>query len=213
VSSKVNCPRCGKAFDVPDEVGKSWGKCPHCHAVNAQAVTVLDAAKPASPLSTAVSAKPPPAPVAGTSSGSMLCPRCGRTFDAPRDTERTWLSCPHCHEVNPEALVKRVRGGLNWRGVLGVFLLLFGLLGATIGSFLCFLGLALFRLMRSPYGDEYLLTAIWALGSVAIFAAGVRLLKAGEKPFGGNAWGPWGVFLISLLMGICAWIFVIGTCS
>jgi hypothetical protein len=46
VSSKVNCPRCGQTFDVPDETGRSWGECPHCHAANPEAMTVLDPIEP-----------------------------------------------------------------------------------------------------------------------------------------------------------------------
>jgi hypothetical protein len=84
VSSKVNCPQCGKTFDAPDEPGRSWGECPHCHATNREAVTVLDVVEPMKQVpatavsATAISPKPALQPVAERS--SALVPGCAGVF-------------------------------------------------------------------------------------------------------------------------------------
>jgi hypothetical protein len=131
------------------------------------------------------------------------CPRCQKVFNVPPEHGAVWRFCPYCNEVNPEALIRR-DAGPSWQMGLGVLLFLAGFLGGTLGTFFCFLGVAFSR-------REQFLTAVWAAGSVALFASGAWFMKTANKPRSGTVWG--GIFLMILTIGLCGWVFVIGTCS
>ena len=141
---------------------------------------------------------------------NVICPRCQKTFNVPPERGDVWRSCPYCSEVNPAALVRK-QPEFNAASCLGVLLLLAGVLGGTLGTFLCYV----VRDLSNPElrNQPHVLALIWALCSVALFGVGVRLMLARKQPkIAVSIWGPGGVFLVILLLGICGWIFVFGTC-
>src|SRR6516164_5179941 len=88
VSSNALCPKCGKPIE------RSEGKpCPHCGAINTEAIISLDNAEPiAVPPATAITANLPSAADAPPESADKItCPRCGKRFDAVNDAEVSWL--------------------------------------------------------------------------------------------------------------------------
>jgi len=196
---------------VSHEAGKSWGKCPHCHAANPEAVTVLDINGPvkAETPSTAVSANLPPVLLPEISTAKIVCPRCGKLFAGPADRRRTWLSCPHCHEVNTDALLAGAGSArAGWRAALGVLLLLAGFLGATFGTFLCYVGVTLGRVEEGGF-----LTLLWLAGSLCLLASGIFMLRVGARLSARVAWGSSALLPFILLFGLSVWIAVIGVCS
>ena len=137
----------------------------------------------------------------------VICPRCQKTFTVPPEHGDVWRSCPYCSEVNPAALVRK-EAGVSGLSCLGVLLLLAGAVGGSLGTLLCAFGIEFFG------RHTQLLTLAWAMCSVAVFITGVRLVRANYKPsVVGSVWGPGGVFLVILLIGICGWVFVFGTCN
>jgi hypothetical protein len=111
--------------------------------------------------------------------------------------------------MNPAAFRKDLEPrGLSVMAVFGTLLLLMGVLAATLGTFLCWLGTAFTR------QDESLavwLALVWAGGSVAFLFAGGLLLRAGSRP-GARIARTMGLFLLLALVGLCGWIFVMTVC-
>jgi hypothetical protein len=132
----------------------------------------------------------------------VICPKCQKEFTIPPEHGDVWRMCPYCSEVNTAALVRTPPA----LGCLGVLLLLAGVLGGTVGTFLCFIGMQF-------SGHTQFLTFLWAWCSIAIFATGVRLLRASHKPnVAESPWGAGGAFICLLVLGICGWVFVFATC-
>jgi len=201
VSIKVNCPRCGKTFEPPAEAGKA--SCPHCGAANTDAVTVLG-------VSEAMAAGPP-----GTQTTTVTCPRCRKPFAAPVAEGRTWLSCPHCNEVNVEALVNDAPEAGKDQRTLGVLLEVVGILGLTVGTCLSGLGMAV-RHIDGPtdFGDIAIPVTCGA-GSLCLITAGVKLAsgkwraEAGTRTYGGLSI----VALVLVLSGFSAWLVAFTVCT
>jgi DNA-directed RNA polymerase subunit RPC12/RpoP len=133
VSSEALCPKCGKPMERSE-----GARCPHCGTIDTEAIVSLDKAEPvAVPPATAIQADLPP------QSDKVACPRCGKIFEAVNDAEGvTWLSCPFCHEVNPDALVNRAGLPSSNRKAWGCFLVILGFLAASVGTGCIALGMA-----------------------------------------------------------------------
>lgn len=205
----VTCPRCSKMFEHPE--GSLWTTCPHCGAANTDAVAVvrnLELKNTDADASTAISTRPLP-------DGRATCPRCGKRFDRPDDPATPWLSCPFCHEVNPDALVTNAVKGS--RGA-GVFLLVLGTLGLTLGTCLCGIGMRFARHFGQPVATadwiDITVVGVWALASLAVIATGAFLTSPAKvESVQRNYWGPGAFFLILMLAGIAGWIFAFSTCT
>jgi hypothetical protein len=205
VSSNALCPKCGKPIE------RSEGKpCPHCGAINTEAIISLDHEEPiAVPPATAITAKLP-----AETADKITCPRCRKRFDASDDPEIPWLSCPFCHEVNPDALVKRLSPSLRRDRALGVFLLITGILGFTLGTCLCGGGMALRHFDQPADSIDIIVIVTWATASLAILSTGAFLMSSERaRTFQRNYWGPGAFFLILLLLGVAGWIFAFSTCT
>ncbi|HMF15689.1 MAG TPA: hypothetical protein VKE98_00710 [Gemmataceae bacterium] len=213
MSSNALCPKCGKPIE------QSEGKpCPHCGAINTEAIISLDNAEPiAVPPATAITANLRPATAITAdlppeSADKTTCPRCGKRFDAVNDAAVSWLSCPFCHEVNPDALVKRTPPNNN---IFGGCLVGLGLLGVTLGTLLCWLGMTFDLSGQRPTKFlDIAVTVLWAAASLAIMATGVFVISSEtRRAIQKNYWGPGAFFLILVLMGFAGWIFAFSTCA
>jgi hypothetical protein len=189
---------------------RSEGKpCPHCGAIDSEAIISLDDAEPiTAPPATAITAKLP-----AETADKVTCPRCGKRFDASDDPEIPWLSCPFCHKVNPEALVRRTGARPKGDGALGFSLVILGVLAISAGTILVIIGMSLRHLDRPAEFIDIAVTIIWVVASVAVITVGIFLISSnGSRAIQRNFWGPGAFFLILMLLGFAGWIFAFSTC-
>jgi hypothetical protein len=148
-------------------------------------------------------------------SNQTTCPICKKTYDVLPKSNEALPSCPRCNQPNNGELpeIKKDRVGNVQLGV-GLLFYLAGILAGTIGTLLCFIGVAFASLTRRPFQLGQSLTAAWFCGCLTLFCSGAWLKrhKIQWGP-GKSVWEPWVMLVGTILAGLCTWIFVFGVCS
>ena len=133
-------------------------------------------------------------------SHEVSCVVCGNLIDTPRLAhpwaDRVgWIVCPHCQtrNVNPAAIAEDEGGHLQWLAVLGVLVVVAGILGGVLGTFVVALqGFAPRHPDREPGGWQ---TLACMLGFTALTVAGFLMIRAAM----GQAGRAGGVLLVLAL--------------
>jgi hypothetical protein len=200
MSSQVNCPRCGKTFEVPDEAHEGSRRCPHCHAAESESVMVLPAAELLRTVSpTAVTADPPKGP-----RNTVICPHCGSLF-FPGNNPGPWLLCPECGEIDVHPLVRDLLVPSARERAWGLGSIIAGGLSLTAGAFLPGLGRAL---TTGGATTPVTMPVAWALVSFAVLVVGIRTVCTKKHRFPDER--DWSLMLvITLLITFAFCIYVV----